>query len=264
MRNLLPRTVWDVVLAAINAVVMALLALLLVGLVAGSLASRTTITYRALSGNVTYQAVVDHLAAVGGMALLGVLLAWLLYEGALFYRARGSIIEGGNEARLMTRRSLLRALTGGAAAGLYATLVALAFVPLARGAFIADLNPSWVLSLGLLPSFFLIAAFALAYTFTGDEANALRREVTLWEQIFLLALPLALGVLLGLLFGAAAPGAEGVFKALLAAVLTYGLVDRFTKLKGRELERALTKLLDARGAPTIKVVSEHRAKRRSS
>lgn len=254
MKNLLPRTLWDVLLGALVGAVMAVLSVLIVGAVGEGVETRVR---GAFYTYYTAETLTERLVWLGLVVFFGALLVVTLYEAAVLLRARGTMREGGTEARLLTREALLRALAGGGLAGLYTALVALTFVLLAEGAF--SLEPGWVLALGLLPAVMPIAAGALIYTYTGAEVSGAQGELYGWERVFLLALPLALGVLTGLVFGAAAGGAAGVIKAALGAVVAAGTFHRLTKLRGRVLGRLGQKLLTARDGPTIKLVSHHRA-----
>lgn len=248
MRNLLPRVLWDYIIGVIVGVIAVLVTLVVVGLVSRGV-PRTGELYAMLSGG---------LVPIGFVTLLGVLLVVTLYEATVLFQARGKMMEpGATESRLLTREVIIRALISGAVAGIYTALITLAFALLAHEA--ADLNLPMVLLLGLLLSVMVIASGALAYAFVGTAIRDVQGELNSREWITLLALPLALAVLFGLLFGAAAGNAEGVISAVVAALLTYGLVRGLESLRWRVLQRSLAKLLRARGGPTIKVVSTHRA-----
>jgi len=248
MKNLLPRVLWDFVVGVLVSVVTTLVSLAIVGFVLQLVVRRGEVDEFLRDGFVT----------VGFITLLGVLLVVALYEAVLLFRARGKMAEpGAAEARLLSREVILRALTGGAVAGVYAGVVTVIFALLAKEA--SDLNLLVVLIPGLLPAVMLIAAGALAYAFVGADVTAWESELSVPEQTTLLALPLALAVTFGFLFGAAAGDEEGVVSALVAAMLTYVLVRGLERLRWRVIRRYLERLLRARGGPTIKVVSTHRA-----
>ena len=247
MKNLLPRVTWDYLVGAVVGVSMALVALIVGGFVLGVV----------LRGAV-HPFAGGRLIFVGVLTFLAVLLAVTLYEALLRYRARGKMLEpGSTESRLLTREVLVRAALSGAVGGLYTGLVIVLFARLARGS--ADLNVLGVFLLGLLPGVLLIAAGALTYAYIGEAVQAEQTELKDWERVFLLSLPLTLSVTLGFLFGAAAGNWLGILSALIAALLTYGIITGLTSLQWYVLRRLFDGLLRARGGPTIKVVATLRA-----
>lgn len=248
MKNLLPRVLWDYLVGGIVGVVMAVVSLAIVGFVLQAV----------LRVGEAHKLLQDNLAIIGLTTLLGVLLVVTIYEVVLLFRARGKMMEpGAAESRLLTREVVVRALVGGAVAGFYAALATTVFALLAYEA--SDLNLVVVFIIGLLPAVMLIAVGALAYAFIGAAVSDEQNELNNWERGTLLVLPLALAVLLGLFFGAAAGDAEGIISAVVAALLTYGLVRELERLRWRVLQRSAARLLRARGGPTIKVVSTHQA-----
>ena len=247
MKNLLPKITWDYLVGAVVGVSMALVVLIVSGFVLGVV----------LRGAV-HPFTGGRLIFVGVLTFLAVLLAVTLYEALLRYRARGKMLEpGSTESRLLTREVLVRAALSGAVGGLYTGLIIVLFARLARGS--ADLNVLGVFLLGLLPGVLLIAAGALTYAYIGEAVQTEQTELRDWERVFLLSLPLTLSVTLGFLFGAAAGNWLGILSALIAALLTYGIITGLTSLQWYVLRRLVDGLLRARGGPTIKVVATLRA-----
>lgn len=249
MKNLLPRVVWDVLVGAVVGVVALIVTLATLGLVTQLLPS---------SGQV-YRLVNDAFVTIGAAVLIAFLLVVAVYEIALLVRARGTMADPskGTESRLLDRDVLMRAALSGFVAGLYAALIALVFALLARGAFF--LTPASVWLPGLLPGLMLIAALALAYAYIGRDLREQQGELNDWERGTLLSLPLTLTVVLGFLFGAASGGAAGVISAFVGALLTYGLIRGLTRFRGHVMRRFFKRLLEARGGPTIRLVSSHKA-----
>ena len=248
MKNLLSRTVWDYLLGAVVGGAMALVSLVISGFFLGVVLRASPA--RLFAGG--------RLVLVAILTFLAVLIVVTLYEALLRYRAQGKMLEpGSTEARVLSREVLVRAAISGAVAGLYTGLIVVLFGRLAWGT--ADLNLLGVFSFGLLPGIFVIAAGALTYAYIGNAVEAQQNELEDWERVFLLALPLTLTVTLGFLFGAAAGNWLGILSAFIAALLTYGLITGFRKLRWYVLRRSLEGLLRARGGPTIKLVSTHRA-----
>lgn len=247
MKNLLPRVLWDYVIGVVVGVVMTVFSLAVIGLILQAV----------LQTGEARELLQESLATVGFVTLLGVILVVSIYELVLLFRARGKMMEPGEtESRLLTREAILRALLSGAVAGLYAALVTTVFTLLAHEA--SDLNLIVVFGLGLLPAIMILAAGALAYAFVGADIRQQQGELDNWERGTLLLLPLALAVLFGLFFGAAAGDAQGIISAVAAALLTYGLMRELGRLRWRVIQRSLERILMARGGPTIKVVSTHR------
>ena len=247
MKNLLPRVTWDYLVGAVVGVSMALVALIVSGFVLGVVLRGAV---RPFAGG--------RLIFIGVLTFLAVLLVVTLYEALLRYRARGKMLEpGSTESKLLTREVLVRAALSGVAGGLYTGLIIVLFTRLARAA--ADLNVLGVFIFGLLPGIFLVAAGALAYAYIGAVISEQQTELEDWERVFLLTLPLTLSVTLGFLFGAAAGNWLGILSALIAALLTYGLITGLTSLRWYVLRRLFDGLLRARGGPTIKVVATLRA-----
>lgn len=246
MKNLLPRVLWDYIVGTLVGVAATVVALAALGFVL-QVILRTGETHAFLR---------DGLVTVGFVTLVGVLLVVTIYEVVMWLRARGKMMEPGTtESRVLSREALLRALIAGAGAGVYTAVVAVVFARLAYEA--EDLNLLVVFILGLLPAVMVIAAGALAYAYLGEALQDQPGELNGQEQMLLLALPLILTATLGFLFGAAAGDAEGVFSALIAALLTYALIRGLEGLRWRVIRRSLKGLLGARGGPTIKVVSTH-------
>lgn len=248
MKNLLPRVVWDFLVGAVVGVVALIVTLATLGLVAQLLPS---------SGQV-YRLVSDAFVVIGTAVLVAFLLVIAVYEITLMVRARGTMADPqGTESRLLNRDVLVRAALSGFVAGLYAALLALVFALLARGAFF--LTPASVWFPGLLPGLMLVAALALAYAYIGRDLREQQGELNDRERGTLLSLPLTLTVVLGFLFGAASGGASGVISAFVGALLTYGLIRGVTRFRGHVMQRFFKRLLEARGGPTIKLVSSHKA-----
>ncbi len=250
MKNLLPRVLWDYIIGAIAGVATTAVAIAVLGFVL-QMSLRTSDLHRMLK---------DGLVVIGFVTLLGVILVVTLYEAVLFYRARGKMRDpdaNEMESRLLTREALLRALVSGALAGIYTGVVALIFALLAREASHLNLISVWFP--GLLLPVMLIAAGALAYAYAGTDFKEQQSELDNGERGTLLVLPLTLSAVLGFLFGAAAGDAEGVVSAIIGALLAYALLRSLEKFRWRVLQRFLTKLLRARGGPTIRVVSTHKA-----
>lgn len=250
MKNLLPRVLWDYLIGTLVGVAATAVALAVLGFVL-QLSLRTGEFQLLLR---------DSLVVIGFVTLLGVFLVVTLYEAVLFYRLQGKMRDpdaNETESRLLTREAMIRALISGAGAGLYMGAVTLVFALLAREASHLNLISIWLP--GLLLPVMLIAAGALAYAYAGADLEAQQSELNDWEQGTLLVLPLTLSVVLGFLFGAAAGDGEGVVSAVVGALLAYVLLRGLEKFRWRVLQRFLTKLLRARGGPTIKVVSTHKA-----
>ena len=250
MKNLLPRVLWDYIIGALVGVTATVVALAMLGFVLQAFVQTSDI-YRLLR---------DGLVVIGFVTLLGVLLVVTLYEAVLLYRAQGRMRDpdaNETESRLLTREALLRALASGAVAGIYTSVVVLVFALLAREASHLNLMSVWLP--GLLLPVMLIAAGALAYAYTGADLKEQQSELDNGERGTLLALPLTLSAVLGFLFGAAAGDGEGVVSAVIGALLAYALLRSLEKFRWRVLQRFLTKLLRARGGPTIRVVSTHKA-----
>lgn len=250
MKNLLPRVLWDYIIGVLVGVAATAVALAIVGLVL-QLSLRTSELHLLLR---------ESLVVIGFVTLLGVLLVVTLYEAVVLYRARGRMRDpdaNETESRLLTREAMLRALVSGAGAGLYMGIVLLIFALLAREASHLNLVSVWFP--GLLLPIMLIAAGALAYAYAGAELKDQQSELDNGERGTLLALPLTLSAVLGFLFGAAAGDSEGVVSAVIGALLAYALLRSLEKLRWRVLQRFFAKLLRARGGPTIRVVSTHKA-----
>lgn len=250
MKNLLPRVLWDYIIGGLVGVAATAVVLAMLGL-ALQMSLRTSDLHLLLR---------DGLVIIGFVTLLGVLLVVTLYEAVVLYRAQGRMRDpdaNETESRLLTRGTMLRALISGAVAGIYTGLAVLIFAVLAREA--SDLTPVSLWLPGLLLPVMLIAAGALAYAYAGADLKDQQSELDNRERSMLLVLPLTLSAVLGFLFGAAEGDAEGVVSAVIGALLTYALLRSLEKLRWRVLQRFLTKLLRARGGPTIRVVSTHKA-----
>lgn len=248
MKNLLPKVLWDYLVGAIVAAAALVVVLILVGFTSQAF----------LASSETGEMLRGGLGVIGLITFFGALLVVTIYELVMRRRAQGKMLEPGTtESRVLSRDVIIRALISGAVAGLYIAIIALLFTLPARGA--ADLNLFWVLVLGLLLAVMLVFAGALAYAYVGAAAREQFSKLETQERVTLLLLPLVLGVTFGFLFGAAAGRTNGIVSAFVAAILTYVLIRGLERLQWPTVRRSLEGVLQARGGPTIKVVSTLKA-----